>query len=156
VNYKGPLIALSLLALAGCAGDPGFVDASGLTDDADAGPPPADQSEAFGSEDSAGRLMPTRHVPAWRSRVAVYSANPELRKEGTALIEMNFNVRLVSVPDSRFLIRLEPQRDGGFHVSTQFNGVRTEGPTLPKGLKGHEETQDEFLDFVGEQMEKVQ
>lgn len=153
MNLKGPLAALALLALAGCAEEPGMLDISGLADDSD--PAPADRPSGFHAEDSGGRLMPTNHVPAWRSRVAVYSADAKLEKDGRALIEMNFNVRLVSVPESRFLIRLIPLKGGGFKVGTQFNGVRTEGPAFATRLRGHEDAQDAFVDFVGEQMEKA-
>jgi hypothetical protein len=147
-NIQGPLLALSLLTLAGCSSEPESVDTSSLADEGGG-------IAGFTAHDSAGRLMPARHAAAWRSRVAVYSADAALAKDGSALVEMNFNVRLVPVPESRFLIRLEPVK-GGFRLSTQFNGVRSEGPTFTTGLRGHEDAQDRFVDFVGEQMENIE
>jgi hypothetical protein len=140
------LLILVSLGLAACTTCP---------DETLGGDPPGYSSPQFSGHDDKGRLMIKERGLVWKRHVAVYSVDKKLEADAHHLVEMNFGVNLVPVPDSHFLVRLIPDKKGHITVSTQFNGSLAQGPLLNGNSLSDEKVQIAFLEFVNAQMDKA-
>lgn len=124
--------------------------------------------------DDHGRIRSATD-PYWWDLVATSSDNPGIRDAVADVVGENFSVRLVSVPKSHFLVRLNSCSEDGvvaLCASTQFNGHIFARETFSRRIESgvdaetlriletlmfrEPDVQEEFVEFVETAMNSVE